>query len=910
MKLYLCRRLPFFLLLLLAASCASAQAQSGPKIDYRETATLGVEIDNNGAFVSFSVPRQLEDSNAIQEALRQSFSFPLTINPPHEHNPFDDDEEEDVDKSATQSRQTWTYISGNCANPFAVQGMLSSVNIHAAQLSQTLASMGIKSIWVSVTVLKRVPNLNVTGVEPMRIPNFPVYRAKISTDNPAAATFNISFGYSRRDILFKTLPIVAFIIAPLVLVLWKSNSVLKLKDKPAEMWGRYFRFLAQMLSWLWLIWIPVYSWSNVNEILPVALGSVVNSVWRIAGLAIWIGPPALVMWLCHLLSYRVYRNVRGAEWSPSAVMRRAIATATMATLPFLIIILVLSTWRSTRLTGVLTIVALLSLAALFRTIRNSMRWSIYAVTSGELRDRIFELAGRAGVKLKQIYVLPEGKAQLSNAFARSDNAVMLTASLLRHLTKREVNAIMGHEIGHLKEKHPQRKATITVATLLIGNFVAGASAAFIDVQRWGPAMFSLALAGATLVSHFLSRSNERHADAIGIGLTGDPESFISGLAKMSHLNLMPLDEGGTIEFGTHPRTLGRLQDIARTHGIAPERLQALLAGDVESGDHYEIDQASESQAKIFSTSFKQKYFHRITLVYLSTIVLAPVLIALLFSQLRQVGLIAYVEGAIFTYLFFLAIRNFVVGKGFGSIERRMRAQVKARDPQRAEGDGLFVGLAPADEQRRYEQFPFWDVGLLSIAGDRMVYLGQETSFALNRDQIRKVRLDIVEPLFIPRKCVYVDWRDEGSVALHTFYLMLPRCRSVLQSRRRTAALAARIDSWSREAVVNDSSSIRPDESPAPAFGAITSAKPKTRFAPALIVKTVVTLSGFGCLFSLVLRLPLMSACYAIGLMIVVVIVDELPKLFYGPAMNRPPKPPAAYRPGSWIEPNAPASVPE
>jgi Zn-dependent protease with chaperone function len=48
--------------------------------------------------------------------------------------------------------------------------------------------------------------------------------------------------------------------------------------------------------------------------------------------------------------------------------------------------------------------------------------------------------------------VPEAKAQMSNAFARSDRAVMITASLLKHLSKREVDGIIAHEIGHLKEK--------------------------------------------------------------------------------------------------------------------------------------------------------------------------------------------------------------------------------------------------------------------------------------------------------------------------------------------------------------------------------------------------------------------------------------------------------------------------
>src|SRR5947208_15440097 len=90
------------------------------------------------------------------------------------------------------------------------------------------------------------------------------------------------------------------------------------------------------------------------------------------------------------------------------------------------------------------------------------RFSVYAVSAGEFRNRIFEMAHKAGVAVKQVYVLPESSSQLSNAFARSDNAVMITASLLKNLSKREVDAIMAHEIGHLKEKHPQIRGHITL----------------------------------------------------------------------------------------------------------------------------------------------------------------------------------------------------------------------------------------------------------------------------------------------------------------------------------------------------------------------------------------------------------------------------------------------------------------
>jgi Zn-dependent protease with chaperone function len=711
--------------------------------------------------------------------------------------------------------------------------------------------------------------------------------------------------------VLQSLPIIGFMIVPLMLIAWKSRSVLKLKDQPAEMWGSYFHFLGRILNWLWVIWIPVYAWSNVNEVVSASLGPKFGLGARALAQVFWLAPPILVMWLCHLLSRKVYRNVRGAEWSPADVVRRAIAGVTAAFIPFLMIIVVIETWGSgSRLTATLSIVAVLGSAAVARLITRSVRYSMYSATSGELRDRIFQLAQRAGVTLKQIYVLPEGKAQLSNAFARSDSSVMVTASLLRHLSKREVDVIMAHEIGHLKEKHPQRKAAVTFATLVIVNFLVVSFAPVLDVHRWAPVMLSLGLAGATAVLHFLSRSNERHADAIGVSLTGDPEAFISGLARMSRLNLMPM-HGGRIEFGTHPKTLGRLQDIARVHGIGPERLQALIAGEIAGEDHYAVNQTTESPAKIFSTAFKLKQAHRATLAILGTVILTPVLIATVLSQFRLSGpwyVIAYASGPIITGLLYLVVRNFLVGAGSQSIESQIRAKISAAGWPMAAREGWFVGLAPADCPRRYEKQTVWDLGLLWFSGNQMFYLGEETSFRLNRDEIRDARTGIIEPTLIPRNCVYVDYRDEMTSSDRTFYLV-GAGSSILKSKRCTLALSERIMNW-----LSENSSVLAAEPnmnlAAPRFGVITSEAPKRKFQLVFALRGLMSLAILALPFCLVLRVSLAGMCYVLTMMTVIMLLDELPKLFYGRLMvHRQPQPPA-YQPGSWIQLEAPARLQE
>src|SRR5262249_38147324 len=61
-----------------------------------------------------------------------------------------------------------------------------------------------------------------------------------------------------------------------------------------------------------------------------------------------------------------------------------------------------------------------------------------SATSGSLRDRLFELAARAGVRVRQVYVLSASRVKLANAFAVRGGNIALTDHLLQQLSRREV----------------------------------------------------------------------------------------------------------------------------------------------------------------------------------------------------------------------------------------------------------------------------------------------------------------------------------------------------------------------------------------------------------------------------------------------------------------------------------------
>jgi Zn-dependent protease with chaperone function len=352
-------------------------------------------------------------------------------------------------------------------------------------------------------------------------------------------------------------------------------SARRRSSSPEELWGRHLRFLNRLLSLTWLVWLPIYYFSGVSEVVLFVFGEDRPGLGQILYVAFYFVPPIIAMFLCHFASSRVYEQVFSVDWSPRQVVKRAIISNALSLIPMFLVIVGMYTFAtSARLAALYIIVGYVGYIILTQNMARLLGSRLHALTSGDLRDRIFDLAQRAGVKLKQVYVLPETSAQLSNAFARSDNSVLITNSLLKNLSRREVDGIVAHEIGHLQAKHPQTSGTITVVVIVTANLVFGFITSLAGLQNATPFVFAAAVGTANLVVFFRSRRNERKADAIGVSLTGDPEAFIGGLARLSRLNLMPLHSGRWGEsLDTHPGSMSRFQAIAKAYGIDESRLQ-------------------------------------------------------------------------------------------------------------------------------------------------------------------------------------------------------------------------------------------------------------------------------------------------------------------------------------------------
>lgn len=188
--------------------------------------------------------------------------------------------------------------------------------------------------------------------------------------------------------------------------------------------------------------------------------------------------------------------------------------------------------------------------------------------SGEnpwLDSKVSALCEKSGIPTPKLAIVPE---ETPNAFVfgRTTRGATLALheGLLRKLNKEEVEAVIGHELGHLKHKDYLVMTMLSVLPLLAywiswGTFAAarwggrssrgkksgGAAAAFFVV-----AMISYVVYIVTLLCVMgLSRLREHYADSYSAYLTAQPRQLQSALAKITYnLSLSPKPTTGARSF--------------------------------------------------------------------------------------------------------------------------------------------------------------------------------------------------------------------------------------------------------------------------------------------------------------------------------------------------------------------------
>lgn len=873
-----------FLLLLVTPVNLHAQNESQGVEIRQNQAWLGVSTDPRGAAtISVEIPAEVGDREQLKRTVAESFSFPLQFDNRPVTWRYGFEELTDEETEEEDAQRPWTSITATSSKPFSGGILKSTCQIDLRSLVALLQQHHVDYLTVVVFVQKGTRDIEVQGVK--RTPvgaaaNVHHYYADIDVRaGTSVPVIKLSMGYSAGDVFKKSLPLFVFLLLP---ALGTILSARRSSASPEELWGKHLRFSNRLLSVVWLAWLPIYFFSGVGEIILFVTGvdrPDLGSVGEVVNVAFYFIPPVIAMFLCHAASGRVYEQVRPVDWSPRQVVRQAIIANAISLIPMFLLILGMHTFvRSPRQTALYGIVGYIGYILLSQNMGRLLGSRLHALTSGDLRDRIFDLAHRAGVKLQQVYVLPETSAQLSNAFARSDNSVMITNSLLKNLSRREVDGIMAHEIGHLQARHPQTAIAIMTAVMVVANVVGIFIANLVNVTNATPLVFAGAVGAGYLMLFFRSRRNERQADAIGITLTGDPEAFISGLAKLSRLNLMPLHSGDWGEsLDSHPGTMSRFQKIALAHGISERRVQELVT-DAEPPEDKYLPIDDEVDTTVFSTEFKNKYRVRVTILLVLVLLLAPTPFAVALAQdgvsaLRMLGLA--VAGLVWSFLVSLVIRNRISFWGYGSVGRRLRMKLDKRGLGDIARDGTLVGLAPAAESRKYEGYPFWDIGVLWLTKEKLFYVGEQCEFALERGQVSEVYSRDTTPEWIAEKSLFVSWKEHSEGPKKTLHFVATGEVSVRKARRAIDELQKRVQAWAQQSEDFPTAAPALETVAAPVFPQITSTPALRKFNPRLVFHAALQFSFFAGVLGYAIRLNYLSIGYLAFAAFLLTFIDEL-----------------------------------
>jgi heat shock protein HtpX len=209
----------------------------------------------------------------------------------------------------------------------------------------------------------------------------------------------------------------------------------------------------------------------------------------------------------------------------------------------------------------------------------------------ELHSIVEGLVARAGIPKPTLYVLPN---KAPNAFATGRNpshaAVAVTSGLLELMEREEVEGVIAHELGHVKNRD------ILISS--IAATIAGAITMLATMARWGAifggfggrndreggifgllAMAILAPIAAVVIQMAVSRSREYAADATGARIAGQPHGLARALEKLGHYSKrIPMHSSPATShmFIVTPLSGRSLASLFSTHPPIEERIRRLL----------------------------------------------------------------------------------------------------------------------------------------------------------------------------------------------------------------------------------------------------------------------------------------------------------------------------------------------
>jgi Zn-dependent protease with chaperone function len=708
------------------------------------------------------------------------------------------------------------HVSADCRSPLQKKDFVFQGIIKPDPVRKCLEKLGPAKVKLFLVIPKlgyvRGPQ---QGRERPAYGSHASYLLELSTQPSAVPDVSFEFGYRTGDVIWMLAPLLLILTVPILLVLGIRKRTLKLAESDATAaWFGYWRVHRWIAEGVWLVWLVTLVCFHAETFVGFVFGIGHPSLY----VALLFVPPGVVSFICQYLSRPVWLRVRGKRWDKREMLIRGFLEHAVAILPMAFLIIgITSVFRDTgkaMLWFAVALVVLLVGGWLRRKVTGTMPRTLHG---GELKERVLELAQQAGVKINQVLLMPAQQYQMGNAFAVTGGRVMVTDYLLERLTKKETDSVMAHEIGHLKHHHtwllswPAFLFIFVIVNWLLSfavhvipslvslftSFGTSSYARLFAIESWIDTylLFPVSLLSASLFRYFISRRCERTADEFATLVTGDPESMITGLVKLSKMNLMPIRWGFWDEsLGTHPSTMKRVEAIAKRHRIPEERVRILLETQPhrQDGQGYGIPDEVSNPHLVFSTEFKTQKALVNSLLLLLTAATTSLLIGHLVSD-AGLPWPVYLAGFILMPVLYLAVFNYASLSGYGLLERKMKEKLEKAGIEPEAHESHFVGIAPEEHPRLYDHQAVWDVGFLVIEDTALTYYGDRLSFSVPRDKIISVTKGASFPSWFSIPETYIRWTNGDKEDV--FHLHSVDGKSLTSIGKSSKALLARLTDW-------------------------------------------------------------------------------------------------------------------
>jgi len=193
-----------------------------------------------------------------------------------------------------------------------------------------------------------------------------------------------------------------------------------------------------------------------------------------------------------------------------------------------------------------------------------------------LVDTVRKLADKAGIGMPEVAMYDGPPNAFATGAFRNSALVAVSTGLLQSMNRQEVEAVLGHEIGHVANGD---MVTLTLIQGVVNTFVVFLSrivgsivdkAVFNSERGTGPGYFITVIVCqillgilASMIVAWFSRRREFRADAASAGLLGSPSPMVSALKRLGGIEPTALPEsmkalgindkpGFMSLFSTHP----------------------------------------------------------------------------------------------------------------------------------------------------------------------------------------------------------------------------------------------------------------------------------------------------------------------------------------------------------------------